>query len=98
MAAFTESFFDDPNTEGFNLWSKVPEDYQPADEPVLHKGGLFKFSKAKNSWKQRHFVDELAKCTDRIDLRPVCFQIYCIRENRHQEISIDFPNPLPNAP
>lgn len=56
MAAFTESFFDDPNTEGFNLWSKVPEDYQPADEPVLHKGGLFKFSKAKNSWKQRHFV------------------------------------------
>lgn len=52
----------------------------------------------KRGWKQRHFVDELAKCTDRIDLRPVCFQIYCIRENRHQEISIDFPNPLPNAP
>ena len=56
MAGFLESFFDDSVSENFNLWSKEEDHIDISGERVIHKGGLYKFSKAKNKWKQRHFV------------------------------------------
>jgi hypothetical protein len=56
MASFLESFFDDAQPGNYNLWSKNVEDLDVSGETVIHKGSLCKYSKAKNKWKQRHFV------------------------------------------
>lgn len=56
MTSFLESFFDDGQPTDFNLWSKECEDVDMSKEKVVHKGPLCKYSKAKDKWKQRHFV------------------------------------------
>ncbi len=56
MAGFLESFFDDNPSETFNLWSKDSDQIDASHDRTIFSGGLFKFSKAKGKWKQRHFV------------------------------------------
>lgn len=57
MSGFLESFFDDNVSENFNLWSKDADNQLDfSNEKVIHRGELFKFSRARNKWKQRHFV------------------------------------------
>lgn len=54
--SFLESFFDDAQPTDYYLWSKEGEEVDITGEVEIFKGLLFKFSKAKNKWKQRYFV------------------------------------------
>lgn len=56
MTSFLDSFFDDTLPGNYNLWSKESDSVDVSKEKVIHVGKLYKFSKAKNKWKQRHFV------------------------------------------
>lgn len=56
MTSFLESFFDDAQPGEYNLWSKNAQEVNTSKERVYYKGSLFKYSKAKDKWKQRHFV------------------------------------------
>jgi hypothetical protein len=57
MSGFLESFFDDNVSDGFNLWAKDEAGTMDfSKEKVIHRGELFKYSRARNKWKQRHFV------------------------------------------
>lgn len=51
-----ESFFDDDLSGNYNLWSKDCEEVDLKKETVIFKGYQYKFSKAKNKWKQRYFI------------------------------------------
>ncbi len=56
MSSFLESFFDDAQPGNYNLWSKDTDTVDVSSEKVIYRGSLCKYSKAKNKWKQRHFV------------------------------------------
>lgn len=57
MSGFLESFFDDNVSDNFNLWIKDESGtFDFSKEKVIHRGELFKFSRASSKWKQRHFV------------------------------------------
>lgn len=57
MSGFLESFFDENVSETFNLWSKDIEGSMDfSKEKVVHKGELYKYSRARKKWSQRYFV------------------------------------------
>lgn len=56
MTEVLESFFDESISESFSLWAQDCSSINIEPHKIIHRGGLYKFSKAKSKWKLRNFA------------------------------------------